>query len=439
MLATAGLLLDATAAYGQDGTPFYTTPARGPSSTAVEPEPPPAPPPPPDLPEAPSAPFGARGSVVVSTDSGVSFGATFYSNSGASAVSGSFAPALDVFFVRNVSVGLGVGLWYGVYRGYGADSSLIQTTSAGVSIAPRLGVNLPIGRVASFYPRASFGLEWTQRDQEVVSGPSLSLANPIASPHVTQTGFWLQLFAPILFHPKPHYFVGAGPTVFHEFARATGGPDVGGERTTLGGHVVIGGHWGGATEPHEDDPPHTRPARRFGDDHQVLLGSSTSASWTTYGGTGASTAGFTLSPSVGYFVGYRFAVTAGLGLGYSSLRGSNASTGAPVTTVTLSAGGALGLGYDVPLATRLSLFPRVSLALGDEAYDSRSGVSRNQYSDIYFAGEASLPLLVHVAPHLSLGVGPYVSHDFARLFPSSTVNHFLGTSVGASAYVAAWL
>lgn len=203
--------------------------------------------------------------------------------------------------------------------------------------------------------------------------------------------------------------------------------------------MLIGGHWGGATEHHEDDPPVTRPARRFGDDHQVLLASATSASWTTYGGTGASASGVTVSPWVSYFVGYRFAVGVGVSLGYANFRGANASTGAAVTTLTLAAGVTLGVAYDIPLSTRLSLFPRVLLAVGDEAFDSRTVGSRNQYSDIYFAGELSLPLLAHVAPHLSLGFGPYVNHDFARVVQQRVAPAFLSTSVGAAAYVVAWL
>ena len=104
---------------------------------------------------------------------------------------------------------------------------------------------------------------------------------------------------------------------------------MGGERTTLGGHVVIGGHWGGATETHEDDPPRTRPARRFGDDHQILLASGTSAGWTTYGGTHATVAGITLSPSVSYFVGYHLAVGVGVYLDYGNVQGAACATLTP--------------------------------------------------------------------------------------------------------------
>ncbi|CAN5129687.1 hypothetical protein BH09MYX1_BH09MYX1_65370 [soil metagenome] len=421
------LVLATTPAYSQDGTPFY-----GSSGSPEEPAPPTLP----DLPEAPAPPFGARGSFVVSTSAGAEFDAYWYSETAARGIGFSVAPAVDYFFLHNVSIGLDASFGSGMSRGYGADSSLIETRSSFVYVGPRFGVNLTINDYVSFNPQASFGVEWRKREQEVLSGSSSSVPSPIAAPSTTQAGFWVELFAPLLFHPRPHAFIGIGPRVFHEFARATGGPDVGGERTSIGGGLVIGGHWGGIAVPAKTP---TAPAKRFGDAHQLVLATSGSAGWTTYGGTDSTSSSVYVAPGAEYFVGYRVAIGLGGYFNYAFSRGLDAQNGATVTAKYVAGGATASVAYDVRATDWLSIYPRASVSVGLDSYDGVEGLSRNRNSAFSIAARLFVPLLVHVAPHVSIGLGPFVDHDFVRQSDPRRVKPNLSTTVGASAYVAVWL
>lgn len=446
-LAVSSLAL-VRVAHAQDGTPFLDDPAPStsrlpPPSGAPSTRPageaapvePTEPPPPPDLPEEPGAPFGSRGSLALSTTAGASGGGTWYSNSNARSAGFALVPEADFFVVRNVSIGLTADLSYSVTRGYGADGSLIETRGAGVYVGPRFGLNLRISDLLSFYPSVSFGLEWRHLEQEIVAGTSISLPNPLGSPQTTQTGFWIEAFAPLLLHVRPHAFVGIGPSFFHEFARATEGPDVGGERTTLGARIVVGGHFGGRSAAAPPASP-TRPARRFGDDHVVVLAPSGAFSWTGYGGTDSSVTGLSLNAFVDYFVGYRFSIGAGAGFGYAAGQGIDPTNGAAVTSRRISVGGAVRVGYDLEVNDRLSIYPLVSFGARFEGYDYVEGSARNRSQDLVAYGSLFVPVLFHVAPHLRIGAGPYVDHDFARQSErASSSKPNLATDFGASVYV----
>lgn len=436
-----GIALYPSLAFAQDGTPFFNDPPPStsrlppaspePSATVPEPEPTP------DLPEDPGQPFGRRGSFLLTTTAGAGFGASFYTNSQALGVGFAIAPELDYFFLRNVSLGISTSFSYSVGRGYGADYSLIETRTSGVYVGPRFGVNLRIGDRFSFYPSVAFGIESRHREQEVLIGGSSSVPSPLPAPQTTQTGFWIQIYAPILFHFRSNAFIGVGPSFFHEFARATGGPDVGGERTLIGGGVVLGGHWGGAVERVVTHP--VGATRRFGDGHHLVLGSDVSATYTSYGGSDATVANVALYPGVDYFVGHRFSLGVGASFAYSFIRGVDAVTGAAVASRYVFGGGALRLGYDARVSEWLSIYPRVSLAFGVESFDLREGSSNNRYSDVLIQAGLSLPLLFHVAPHVSVGLGPHVGRDVYRQFTPGRSQPLLQTTVGASAYLAVWL
>src|SRR5208282_2385922 len=128
---------------------------------------------------------------------------------------------LDYFFVRNLSIGFDVAAGYSDDKGYGADGSLDETKTTSISGGVRLGVNVPLGDLFSFYPRVTLGLEQTRQAESVVSGGTDSVATSVGSPATTKTGPWVNAFAPLLFHATPHFFLGVGPRVEHFFADAT--------------------------------------------------------------------------------------------------------------------------------------------------------------------------------------------------------------------------
>lgn len=428
-------------AFAQDGTPFFDDPP--PSTSRLPPTTPapvstvPEPDPATDLPEDPGQPFGRRGSFVVTSTAGAGIDGSFYTHSEATRVGFTIAPELDYFFARNVSIGVTTTFSYGVGRGYGADYSLVETRSSGVYVGPKLGVNLRIGDRFSFYPNVSFGIEWRHREQELVRGGSTSVPSPLPSLQTTQTGFWIEIAAPLLFHVRSNAFIGIGPSFFHEFARATGGPDVGGERTGIGGAVLFGGHWGGAVERTVTRP--VQAARRFGDGHHLVVGGDLSASYFSYGGSDSTNANVSIYPGVDYFVGYRVSLGVGGSFSYSYARGVDASNGASVASRYVFGGGSVRVGYDVRATEWLSIYPRAALTLGVESFDLREGSSGNRYSDLLVRAHLAVPLLFHVAPHVSIGFGPYVAQDVYRQFTPTRTLIPMMTTVGGSLYLATWL
>ncbi|MGA7121967.1 MAG: hypothetical protein WBY94_17800, partial [Polyangiaceae bacterium] len=98
-------------------------------------------------PDPPSARFGSPGQFVVTGGSDVAVSSTSYSASQATNLAATFAPALQYFIVRDVSVGLDVGLSYSDNKGYGADGSSVETKTTSLNVGPRIGVNIPLGRV----------------------------------------------------------------------------------------------------------------------------------------------------------------------------------------------------------------------------------------------------------------------------------------------------
>ena len=129
-----------------------------PRTRAKPPEPPEPPePPPPAEPVAPR--FGAPGELVITGDSSLGVSSTRYASSDASAFSAAFSPGLDVFVVRGLSLGIDVNLGYSSSKGYGAAGQLVSRTSTTLAGGSRLGFNVPLGDVASWYPRVTVGME----------------------------------------------------------------------------------------------------------------------------------------------------------------------------------------------------------------------------------------------------------------------------------------
>ena len=138
---------------------------------------------------------------------------------------------------------LGVDFTYGYFdaTGYGADSSLVQSTSKTFGAGARLGLDLPIGDVVSLYLRTTLGYSETNSKESIVSGPSSNTGGPLPSNENNSRGAYLNLYLPLLVHLAPHFFVGLGPSIYHDLTRTSDGRDYQNLRTTLGAGFVIGG------------------------------------------------------------------------------------------------------------------------------------------------------------------------------------------------------
>jgi len=146
-------------------------------------------------PAATSSGFGAPGQVAIAGD--FSLGFTHISDHDISSIV--LAPALDYFLVPHLSLG---GQLRFTFTGTPGGS----TTTLG--IGPRVGYDIPLGAMFSLYPRFGFFLDHTS-----VSPKGGGMSD-------SYTLFSLFVFAPFLFHPVPHFFIGVGPFLEGDVAGA---------------------------------------------------------------------------------------------------------------------------------------------------------------------------------------------------------------------------
>jgi hypothetical protein len=369
--------------------------------------------------------FGAKGQLVVTGASSAGVGLTLFERGSSNTTSAVFSPGVDWFFVRNVSLGVDLDVRH---RRDAAD----ETTS--FALAPRVGVNITV-RPFSFYPRLALGGEWEQRRGNT------SLTG-ISAPSYTQAGPWVELFAPVLAHPTSHFFMGFGPVFFHQFGHAINTSLRGFEVTTVGVRLVVGGHF--ATNPFEpavEDETRT-PGPRFGDGHDIVFSGEAVADglWTTRQDASGSTWSSRIEPGVDYFVGARFSLGLGLLASWARTTGPTPIFGGPSPVfLTTRVGVAPRIGYDLPISRGLSLYPRLSIGMGRDASEGSYTVAvAYAWVGLY------APLLVHLAPHLFAGFGPYVSQDLWRelrnnLQLSTYASAPRATSIGLSLLVGGWL
>ncbi|HEY1816019.1 MAG TPA: hypothetical protein VGG74_26910 [Kofleriaceae bacterium] len=388
--------------------------------------------------EPPTAPFGAPGEIAISGTSGLGASYTHFSDSRAGSLGLSFAPAVDVFVARHLSVGVSAAIAYNDQRGYGADGSLVDTTTTTISAGARVGVDLPIVNVLSFWPRLIVGYEYVQQSEQAVDGGTTSVgASPLGYSTTTRNGPWAQLVLPLTLHVAPHVFAGFGPSIFREFLAAQGGPDIGGERTTVGAFLDVGGWFGGPTPPADpDDVPQTIVVRRFGSAHDFVINNAVvlQGAWSGYDGTNSSTKTFEIQPGVDFFVLEHLSVGISLLGTYNSGTGIDSTTGGPVSYSTHSFSAAPRVGVDIPLGTYTSLWPTASMGFGLESYSESETTSSNDENETYVWVALYAPVLVHLAPHFYVGFGPSVSTDLSRsiTYPGSSAStQNRSTNVGA--------
>ncbi|HVU52867.1 MAG TPA: hypothetical protein VHL80_19430 [Polyangia bacterium] len=122
------------------------------------------------------------------------------------------APSADYFFFPHVSVG---GL---VAYGHDSGAGGVRTSGVGsdtFSIGARAGYAFAFDDRFGVWPLVGLRLDY------------------LAENHGSQTDTFLPIYAPALFHPAPHFFVGAGPRVDVHLS--------GHESTLWGIDTVLGG------------------------------------------------------------------------------------------------------------------------------------------------------------------------------------------------------
>jgi hypothetical protein len=135
-------------------------------------------------------------------------------------------PSADYFVAPNISVGGQVG--------YVSGSSSFMGQSADAwafAIIPRVGLSMMLTDVISFWARLGIGYAYTS---------SSSSAGADSSGYIIP----LIIEAPVLWHPAPHFFLGAGPMFTTELVNKQEDVDQSKE-TNFGVTTMIGGYFGG--------------------------------------------------------------------------------------------------------------------------------------------------------------------------------------------------
>jgi hypothetical protein len=180
--------------------------------------------------------FGGAGQIVVAVDLPFNNSAPQFaliresqSMSGPTSTIFAIAPSLDYFVIPNLTIGAMLGVSRASESLSGSD-----TTSTTVTIMPRVGYNAPISDLISIWLRAGFAYLHSSADS---GGTSLTLS---------QTAVVLE--APLLFHPAPHFFLGAGPIFQTQLSNSESGGGLSMDqpkRTDFGIEAMIGGYFGG--------------------------------------------------------------------------------------------------------------------------------------------------------------------------------------------------
>jgi hypothetical protein len=133
------------------------------------------------------ASFGTPGQVAISDD----FSLLFRHENDTSTLT--LAPAVDYFLAPHLSVGGQVTFGYATHKGGGHDTTF--------GLGPRVGYDISLTPMFSIFPRLS--LAYTHHSETGEDSTNL---------------LGIFLFAPFLFHPVPHFFIGFGPSLGGNFA-----------------------------------------------------------------------------------------------------------------------------------------------------------------------------------------------------------------------------
>jgi hypothetical protein len=150
-------------------------------------------------PDSPSGIFGGKGQLAISSDAGFELSNTSISDVDGSTTRLILRPAVDYFVVDYLSLGGFLGLEYLKTNG-GSTTQF--------SIGPRVGYNIPFSERFSFWPKLGFSFASTSVETEDTETPDGLI---IPGEDESSTSLQLNIFAPVMFHPVEHFFLGVGP------------------------------------------------------------------------------------------------------------------------------------------------------------------------------------------------------------------------------------
>jgi hypothetical protein len=168
----------------------------------------------------------------------------------------------------------------------------------------------------------------------------------------------------------------------------------------------------------------TKPAARFGDANQIVVGADLdlSGDFTAESG-GVDDFSTGLSLGLDYFVVRNFSIGGSAAFGYSGSRSKS------VHSDTIDTDFVARIGYNIPLGERFSLWPKISFSIG-YAHTS-SNLALLTESSLGYSPALELPLEIQLASHLLLGVGPFLQLGMSSsaLATSQYLSFGLSTSI----------
>ncbi len=179
--------------------------------------------------QTPATPFASPGQLVVSSDATASV--QVQTSDAATVTTLIVGPALDYFVWRSLSIGAHA-LWNHV-----AVTDLPSTDSINAGV--RVGYAFRLGDFFSFWPKVNVDY----RHSSLLTIEPVSNGSDVGASETSADGLAIGAFAPVLFHPVAHFFVGLGPTFDAVVLTSPSSADKAtqyGVMFTLGGWVALG-------------------------------------------------------------------------------------------------------------------------------------------------------------------------------------------------------
>lgn len=169
--------------------------------------------------------FGRAGQWALANDSALAVQRSSQADTDGSVTTVTLTPAADYFVIRNLSIGGFLGIQY--TKAGDSDGLRFQ-------IGPRVGYNIYLADRWTLWPKV--GISYARTNFETQTDDE---GDAVIIRRTTQNALALNLFAPVVFHPVAHFFLGFGPFL---------DTDLNGDNraTVVGGKLTMGGWLGGS-------------------------------------------------------------------------------------------------------------------------------------------------------------------------------------------------
>jgi hypothetical protein len=182
--------------------------------------------------------FGETEQLTINGSTDFSISGSSYTSSDASGFHFGITPSVDYFILPHfsiggfISIGYSTSKYYSMCSAYGSELQKGDATS--VSVGPRLGYDIAFSDFFSWFITLGFSYGNVIRNTSTADGyPLMNTSENIIA---------MRVYAPILAHLAPHFYVGFGPSLYTELSHSYGAnvkSDT--KQTTFGASLIVGG------------------------------------------------------------------------------------------------------------------------------------------------------------------------------------------------------